>query len=282
MRWWRRRRGADNESSASGKPWPAELQPAKARRKLTQRGLEEPFVALARRLGAVMARRSPRLYSRFLQGRYAIELLFGGRFWLFALANAFLLFTSLIGVLIGEAKPYEYYRQVVVMPFLFIGLPGLSSVLALERRAGSLDLALAVPSTEHYFVRRVVPLCAFLVLQGWAVLILALDHRGDLLRSLAQSAVVALLLGALSLFWAVRLRSAGAVLVASLLSVAVLSRWVLYNPMFDRTGGPPERLLGIAVPLLDWFWNLCVLMLATWIFFQYARERLRRPELLIA
>lgn len=261
---------------------PTETSTPKRRPKLTQRGLEEPFVALARRIGKIMARRTPRLYSRFMQGRYAIELLLGGRFWLFALANTFLLFMSLIDVLIGEAKPFDYYRQVVVLPFLLIGLPGLSSVLALERRAGSLDLALAVPSTERYFVGRVVPLCAFLVLQGWAVLILALDHPGDLLRALLQSAVSALLLGALSLFWAVRLRSAGAVLVASLLSVLMLHRWVFYNPMFDRTGGPPERLFGIAVPLLDWSWNLCVLMLATWILFQYARERLRRPELLIA
>lgn len=246
------------------------------------RGLEEPFRRLWQSATLVVAARFPRVYSRGAQGRYAFELLLERRLWLFLVADALIVLISIFDILVGGGEAFEFYRQAVIVPFLLIGLPALSSLLALERRAGSLDLALAVPSTERYFLRRILPVCLCLVVQAWCVLIFAIEDRGDLLRSLFQSLTVALLLGALSLFWAVRLRTSGAVLVACLGTVLVLSKWVLYDPTISKSGGPPERLLGIAVPVLDWIWNLCILAVATGILFQYARERLRRPETMIA
>lgn len=251
-------------------------------RKLTQVSLEEPFLILGRRLGAYSARRHPRFYSRFVQSRYAFELLLERRLWLFLLADVLLLLISFLAILSGGAKPYEVYRQAVVLPCLLIGLPAMAAVLSLERTAGSLDLALSVVSTERYFIRRLLPVGLCLLAQGWLVLAVALESTGDLLRSLLQSLVVIAFLGATTLFWAVRLRTAGAVLVAAWGTVLLTSKWVLFDPMITTTGGAPERLLGVAVPVVDWTWNMVVLVLATGILFQYARGRLKRPELLIA
>lgn len=278
MIWGRKKKPQDASGDAEAMSVPA----VKPRRKLTQLGLEEPFLIVSRGIAKRCAERFPRFYSRVTQGRYSFELLLERRLWLFLMADVFIIMISLFDILVGGGEPWAYYRQAVIIPFLLIGLPALSSLLSLERQAGSLDLALAVPSTERYFVRRILPVCLCLVVQGWSILILALEDSGDLLRALIQSLAVALLLGVLALFWAVRLRSSGAVLVASLATTLLLSKWIFYNPMIDKSGGPPERLLGVAVPVLDWMWNILVLILATWILFQYARERLRRPETLIA
>lgn len=277
IRWLRaraRRGGATTEGGSQA--------PSGKRRGLAQRGLEEPLLKLGRRLGTLTAQRFPRFYSRCVQSTYAFELLLERRLWLFLLADVVLILGSLFDILEGGAKPYAFYRQAVVMPYLLIGLPAMAGVLSLERTAGSLDLALSTVSTERYFLRRLLPIGVCLVLQGWIVLVLALETPGNLLRSLIQSLLVALFLGALVLFWAVRLRTAGAVLMASWMTVLLTAKWVLFDPMIATSGGGHERLLGIAVPVVDWIWNTAVLIMATGILFSYARERLQRPETLIA
>ncbi len=265
--------GADDEGAVPQAP---------RSRKLTQVSLEEPLLILGRRLGAYTARRHPRFYSRFVQSRYAFELLLERRLWLFLVADVLLLLTSFLAILSGGAKPYEVYRQAVVLPSLLIGLPAMAAVLSLERTAGSLDLALSVVSTERYFIRRLLPVGLCLLAQGWLVLVVALESSGDLLRSMFQSLVVIAFLGATTLFWAVRLRTAGAVLMASWMTVLATSKWVLFDPTIATSGGAHERLLGVALPVVDWFWNTVVLVVTTGILFLYARERLQRPETLIA
>ena len=86
--------------------------------------------------------------------RYSIQLLLDRRLGLFLLADAMLLFLALLTVLGEGGRPKDLFIHGVVLPVFIVGLPALSSVLDLERRAGSLDLALAVPSTEGYFTRR--------------------------------------------------------------------------------------------------------------------------------
>lgn len=216
------------------------------------------------------------------QGRYALELLLEKRLWLFVIADCFLVFSALLSALGDGGTPYRMFLMTALLPHLLLAVPALSTVVALERRAGSLDLALAVPSTERYFVRRAVPVAALLVLQSWLILIFWIERRGDLLRSLMQSLGVMLFLVALVFFWAVRLRTSGAVLAASWISVALFSRWVFYDPSIATSGGASEKLLGIPLPLLQWFWNALVLALSTIILYQYARERLRRPETLLS
>jgi hypothetical protein len=218
--------------------------------------------------------------ARLWQARYAVELLLERRLWLFVALDAFLLLERLIAVLVIGGKVADVYRSIAVLPMILIGLPATSTAVALERRAGSLDLALAVPSTEGYFVRRVAPVVGFLTLQAWLVLSFAADGW-ELVRALLQSAVVGLLVGALALFWAVRLTTAGGVFVASLVSVGLLGGWIFSTPVIDRSGPAADRFAGVPLPLLGWGWDVLVLLLAAVILYQYARVRLRRPETLL-
>ena len=44
--------------------------------------------------------------------------------------------------------------------FLILGLPALSGLVEVERRAGCLDLALSAPAVGGYFLRRAGAVCA--------------------------------------------------------------------------------------------------------------------------
>ncbi len=227
------------------------------------------------------SRFDPALTS-LLSARYASELLLAKRLWLFLVADIVLIFQALLGALASGGEVGAMYQRVVILPQLLLGLPALSTVVALERRAGSLDLALAVPSTERYFVRRVVPVCGFLILQGSLLLILLVDPGWDLVRALVQNLETSVLLTVLTLFWAVRLKSSGAVAVASLISIALLSKWVFYSPAIGFFSADVPRVVGVPMPIAAWIWNAAVLAAAIFILLQYARRRLRRPEVMLA
>lgn len=222
-----------------------------------------------------------RLTPWALQARYAVQLVSERRLWLVLVVDAIILVNSLISTLISGGEANGVYRTIVLVPSLLLALPLMSTVLSLERRAGGLDLALAVPNTEAYFLRRIAPICGFFALQGVVVLLL-LDYPKTAVQlgAVVQAILVNVLLAAIALFWAVRLRTTGAVYVASLLTVAVLSRWIFFAPFPDRYA-VVERFHGIPVPLLQWSWNSVVLASATVIFYLYARGRLRHPETLL-
>ncbi len=224
-----------------------------------------------------------RLHLAWLRTRYAFQLLLEQRLWLYLVGDAFFLFMGLleaIDAMGGDDWIARLYPRVVVMPMLVLGLPAMSGVLALERRAGSLDLALAVPSTERYFVGRIAPVCLFMMVQSWVVLLFAAEGW-ELVRALCQSTVLSVLLGAITLFWAVRLSTSGAVVVASLVTVALLTPWVFFSPTTRPVLGAAEGFLGIPLPVLSWCWKEAVQSLAAVIFFLYARQRLRRPEAML-
>ena len=215
--------------------------------------------------------------------RYAFQLLLEQRLWLYLAGDAFFLFVGLleaIDAMGGGDWMDRLYPRIVVMPMLVLGLPAMSGVVALERRAGSLDLALAVPSTQRYFLRRIAPVCGFMTAQSWLVLILAAGGW-ELVRALFQSTVLSALLGTITLFWAVRLATSGAVLTASLATAALLTPWIFFSPAIGTSAGAPEDLLGIPLPVLSWCWRAAVSALAAVIFFLYARQRLRRPEAML-
>ncbi len=227
---------------------------------------------------------SHRLFAVSKQTGYAFQLLLERRLWFYLIGDAFFLFIGLLEAIevMGDADWLDQlYPRTVVMPMLVLGLPAMSGVLALERRAGSLDLALAVPSTERYFLGRIAPICVFMTVQGWIVLAL-IASGWDLLRALYQCTVTAALLGALTLFWAVRLKTSGAVLVASVVTVGLLNSWIFYSPAAAFVEGAPLEFLGIRLEMFAWGWKAAVQTLAAVILFLYARERLRRPESMLA
>lgn len=236
-------------------------------------------------------------FDLLARGRYAFELLLERRLWLFAVADLALVTRGLFAALLGSGRLDELYRSMAVEPTLILAVPVLAGVVALERRAGSLDLALAAPSTELYFLRRVVPVCGFFVVQAWLLTLAAyltvlesrfpsylLSTRGALvLPVLLHTLLVALLVAAVTLFWASRLATAGATMAASFATLFALSRWIFSSPVVGELGLPATWWLGVFPgALVALAWNLAVLALAAALFYLYARQRLRRPETVLA
>jgi len=218
--------------------------------------------------------------------RLSLSLLLGRRLALFAAIDALVVGGSVLQMLLeGEGEPSELYRFVFFVPSLILALPALAGMVDLERRAGCLDLALSAPSAEGYFLRRAGAVCALTAVQGWLVMLLGWfldDFSFPILAPLVQVAVVSLLLGAVSLFWAVRLQTAGGVWLASMVTLALMGKWFFFNPVPPRFGEAFGPLLPGPEAALAWLRSVAVLGIGSALFFLYARRRLRRPELIIS
>jgi hypothetical protein len=226
------------------------------------------------------------LSRHWRRARLSLELLLGRRLLFFAGIDLLAVGGSVLAMLLGAGDaPEEVWAGVVLPPFLLLGLPALSGMVELERRAGCLDLALTTPAAESYFLRRVGAVCGVLCAQGWLVMLvdwLYEDAKFPLLAVLVQVAAVSLFLGAAALFWAVRLKSGGAVWLASMGTVLALGRWFLFNPIPDRQHGVFGAFLPGLEESLDWLASVAALAAASLILFLYARRRLRRPETMIS
>ena len=215
-----------------------------------------------------------------------LELLLGNRLKLFATADLVVVVWTLLAMMLGtEAEPQDVYRQVVLVPLLILGLPALAGLVEVERRAGCLDLALSAPRVERYFLRRAAAVSALMAVQGWVLILLTWfqeDRWFPILSCLTQVLVVSVFLGALALFWAVRLKTAGGVWLASIVTTIVLNRWFFHNPVPHRHFGVRGSLLPREEDLIDWIVSVAVLGAATVLLYFYARRRLRRPETMIS
>src|SRR5205085_7478208 len=98
-----------------------------------------------------------------------------------------------------------------------------------------LDLALTSPGARFYFERRVGAVIAAAVAQGWfCMIVVRLLMRSEpfpLSGPLAQTISVALFIGAVTLNWAVRVRSAGAVMFATYATAAAFAPWLFSIPI---------------------------------------------------
>jgi hypothetical protein len=215
-----------------------------------------------------------------------LELLLGNRLKLFATADAVLILWTLLAMMLDtEAEPQDVYRQVVLVPLLILGLPALAGLVEVERRAGCLDLALSAPAVERYFLRRAAAVSALMAVQGWVLILLTWFHEDrwfPILSCLSQVLVVSVFLGALALFWAVRLKTAGSVWLASVVTTIALHRWFFHNPVPHRHFGVHDSLLPREEALIEWLVSVAVLGAATVLLYFYARRRLRRPETMIS
>lgn len=218
--------------------------------------------------------------------RLSLELLLGRRLLLFAAVDLLIVVGALFAMLLGAGDdPAAVWSGVVLPPFLLLGLPALSGMVDMERRAGCLDLALSTPAAESYFLRRAGAVCTVLGAQGSLLMLADWLHeaaRFPLLSVLIQAAAVSLFLGATALFWAVRLKSGGAVWLASMATLLALGRWFFFNPVPDMLFGERGALFPHGEDALAWLGSLGVLLAATAILFLYARRRLRRPETMIS
>jgi len=220
--------------------------------------------------------------AAFVRVRLSLRLLTERRAALYIAVDALFLFAGVLIALGGNGSAIEFWLPLFLMPLLILGVPILADTVAVERRSGTLDLALTSPGARFYFERRVGAAIAVFIAQGWLSMILArLLTRSEpfpLSGPLAQTISVSLFIGAVTLNWAVRVRSAGAVIFATYATVLVFGPWVLSNPIH-----PPTTMNGSmsAGDIIGWTQNNLVLLTAAATFYLYARQRLRRQEAMI-
>ncbi len=233
-----------------------------------------------------MSRLLQSLRRSLRSGYLSLSLLLGRRLALFAVIDALVLLYLLYSMLLeSEGDAGSIFRYAFLLPSLLLALPALAGLVDLERRAGCLDLALSSPAAEAYFVRRAGAVCAVIAAQGFLVMLLGWLVGGcgfPLLPPLLQVVVVSLFLGAVSLFWAVRLRTSGAVWLASAATVALMSPWFFISPIPPRFYARYGRFLPGGEEALPWLRSLAVLAAGAALFYLYARRRLRRPERMLS
>ena len=220
--------------------------------------------------------------SEVLRVRLSLRLLTERRAALFIAIDALFLFAGLMIALAGTGSVTEFWNPFFLMPLLVVGVPMLADSVAVERRSGTLDLALTSPGARFYFERRVGAVVAVAMVQGWLTMLIAraLMHTEPFPLSgpLIQIVSVALFVGAVTLNWAVRVRSAGAVIFATYATAAAFAPWLVANPIH-----PPTTMNGplTAGDIIAWTQNNLVLLAAAATFYLYARQRLADQEAII-
>lgn len=214
--------------------------------------------------------------------RLSLRLLTERRAVLFISIDALFLFAGLMIGLGGNGSVQEFWLPLFLMPLLVIGVPMLAETMAVERRSGTLDLALTSPGARFYFERRVGAVITLAVLQGWmAMALVRLMMRSEpfpLSGPLVQTVSVALFIGAVVLNWAVRVRTAGAVIFATYATAIAFTPWLFSNPMHPPTTMNGPMSVG---DVIAWSQDNLVLLAAAVTFYLYARQRLASPEAII-
>ncbi|MEA2237882.1 MAG: hypothetical protein QOC81_2606 [Thermoanaerobaculia bacterium] len=214
--------------------------------------------------------------------RLSLRLLTERRAALFITIDAFFLFAGLMIGLAGSGSVREFWFPMFLMPLLVLGVPMLAETVAVERRSGTLDLALTSPGARFYFERRIAAVMVVAILQGWlAMAIVRLTMRSEpfaLSGPFAQAVSVSLFVGAVVLNWAVRVRTAGAVIFATYATALAFTPWLISNPIHPPTTMNGSMTIG---DLIGWTQDNLVLLAAAVTFYLYARQRLARPEAII-
>lgn len=216
------------------------------------------------------------------RGRLSLALLVSRRPWLFIAADALMLLGLALSVVVGGAMPTDTYDACVIIPAFVLGIPLMSDVVAMDRRAGSLDLALSSESGGRAFERRLLAAGSLLLAQSWLVVLIAWwnsQYAFAVVPPLVHAFALVAAVAAISLFWAVRLKTAGAVAVATVGTLLLMGRWSLAGPLTDEV--VYTRFLPPAALLLPRFTGSLVLLSGALIAWMHARRRLSRPELLL-
>jgi hypothetical protein len=214
--------------------------------------------------------------------RLSIALLTERRLALYAWIDFLLLFPALIMAFNGaNGSAKAFYFPLFILPVLFIAVPMLSDTVAVERRSGTLDLALTSPGARWYFERRVLAVAALMIVHGCVGVVIGrlLAEEFDLVTPFFQIVMTSLFVAAVALNWSARFKSAGAVMFATYLTFALFSPWFFSNPIFPPTTMQRPRLLE---DWIDYAQKNLVLACGAAVFYLYARQRLARPERLIA
>jgi hypothetical protein len=214
--------------------------------------------------------------------RLSIGILTERRLALYAWVDFLLAFIGFGMALSGaRGSSREFYFPFFLLPVLFVAVPMLSDMVAVERRSGTLDLALTSPGAAFYFEQRAIAVAVLMIVQGWigVVLAYAIAENFDLVTPFVQVVVVSLFTATVVLNWSVRFKSAGAVMFATYATAGVFYPWFFSNPIYPPTTFLQPRQVG---DWIDYGQQNLVLLVAAAVFYLYARQRLARPERLIA
>ncbi|HEX7421272.1 MAG TPA: hypothetical protein VF505_15390 [Thermoanaerobaculia bacterium] len=213
--------------------------------------------------------------------RFSLTLMTERRTVMFAILDALFVLAGLVIAFNSGDSAAEFYVPMFIMPALLIGVPILADAVAIERRSGTIDLAMTSPGAHTYFERRVASVAALLVVQGWLGVLVAriAGEPFPVSGPMLQIVIAAGFLCSVALNWTVRVRTTGAVVFAVYATIIAFSPWFFSNPVHPPgyRGQGPMRI----PDYISYFKTNLVLALAGVIFYLYARQRLSRPETII-
>ncbi len=207
----------------------------------------------------------------------SFALLTEHRAGIYIFVDASILFAAVVTGFSGGGAAPSFYPVLFFLPAFAIALPMMADCVAVERRAGTIDLVLTSPGSAYYFERHVLSVALPLIAQGWLTLAIPwlLVERFPLSGPAIQIVVVSVFLSAAALNWAVRVRSAGGALVLTCLTCVVFAPWFFSNPIrpLDAQHGPM-----LFADYLDFIRRNLILAAAAAVLYAYARRRLANPE----
>jgi hypothetical protein len=218
--------------------------------------------------------------SWFVRIRSSLALLVERRVGLFLSIDGLFLFSAIPIAFGGNGRASDFWFPLFIIPSLILGVPMLSECVAVERRSGTLDLALSSPGARFYFERRALAVAVLMIVQGWLGVFFArlATETFPFTAPLIQVVVVSLFITSVTLNWSLRLATPGGVIFATFATAVVFLPWFFSNPIYPPAfAGHPMTANDILKVTKD---NL-VLAGAAGVFYLYSLQRLMRPETII-
>lgn len=212
----------------------------------------------------------------------SLALLTERRVAFLAAVDGCFLFGGLILSFSQSGSVRDFWLPLFLLPSIFLGVPIMADAVAVERRSGTLDLALTSPGARLYFERRIATVAVLMIAQGWlgvAATRLLNTAYFPLSGPLLQVVSVSLFLAAATFHASLRFKTSGAVIFATYAMILLLAPWVFSNPIH-----PPAEMATGAMTLgdiVDYLQQNLVLIAAAIVSYAYGLRRLARPELII-
>jgi hypothetical protein len=184
------------------------------------------------------------LRSATLQIGRLFPVVAGGKVAALLIAEVFGVFTMLVVGLTGGDPASAVLKHCLIMPAMLVLVLGCADTVAVLRATGELELAVTLPSPARVILLRLAPVAIVAAVQVVVVglaLMTFLAPGQVALGWLACLAPVALGAAAV-LYWNLRLRGPGAVLAATLLTLAPFLVWVEQAELCPEN----ENLLGMS------------------------------------
>ena len=216
------------------------------------------------------------------RARVSLALLTERRVAMYLTVDGFFLFAGMLMSFSGNGSVRDYWLPMFLLPSIFLAVPIMADAVAVERRSGTLDLALTSPGARLYFERRVASVALLMIAQGWLVIFIARLLNSayfPLSGPLIQIVVVAIFITAVTLNWSLRLKTAGAVIFATYATLLLFAPWFFSNPVH-----PPAEMPNGTMKLediVDYVQQNLVLASGAVVLYLYAVQRLSRPESII-